>query len=312
LGVKGAKRSVKMFWKGLLDNKILLITGYNENSEQAEVLDLVAKESTVLPSTFSFPEKIYAATGGVIHGIPFIIGGINRDSGKRSKECWKLTSEGWQTFAQLKTARSSAASVVLQDNQIWVTGGNDDSKSKSKSTEIINMKTGECKDGPDLPTKLIAHSMAKLDENRTLIIGGKNDEIKKSTLIFNQHSSLFTDGPEMNDARMGFGWGIFSSSLHNDRKCLLVAGGKPSTSSVEILDFTQPNATWKKISNLPFKMYGLSIVPTRDKTSVLAIALSSTFTGENDIYKLIVENGNFTWKKVPFKTKINRNWSVAL
>ena len=112
----------------LLDNKILLITGSDENSEQAEVLDLVAKESKVLPSTFFIPEKIFGATGGVIHGIPFIIGGKGKDSPyKGSKKCRKLTSEGWQTFAHLKYARDDPASVVLQDNQIWVTGGYGDS-----------------------------------------------------------------------------------------------------------------------------------------------------------------------------------------
>ena len=237
----------------MLDHKTLLITGWNENSEQAEVLDFFANESTVLPSTYSFPENISHATGGVINGIPFIIGGYySRDSKTSSNECRKLTSEGWQIFAQLKTARRLHASVVLQDNQIWVTGGSNGTSGRMNSTEIIDMKTNESKVGPDLPTRLSGHAMVKLNENKTLIIGGSGYDGKCS--IYDQSSLQFTPGPEMNVARETFGWGIFSSSLHNGRNCLLVAGGyhEMEERSVEILDFTQPNAAWK-ISN------GLSI-----------------------------------------------------
>jgi len=298
-----------MFWKGLLDNKILLITGYNENSEQAEVLDLVAKESTVLPSTFSFPEKIYAATGGVIHGIPFIIGGINRDSLIASNECWKLTSEGWQPFAQLKTARCGTASVVLQDNQIWVTGGRDDGDQYLKSTAILTMETNQWKEGPDLPTKLCGHAMAKIDEKKVLIIGGHyGGAYKKNCWIYDHSSSQFTPGPDMNDARRWFGWGILSSSLHNNRQCLLVAGGYyDDLKSCEILDFTRPNATWKRIEDLPkVTCDRVSIVSTPDKKGVLAIM------NGHDIYELKIENGKFVWKEYPIKTKISRLCSVAI
>ena len=236
---------------GFFDNKTLLITGYKDISKQAEVLDLVAKESTVLPSKFTFPVTTYDATGGVTHGIPFIIDG---------KKCRKLTSKGWQTFAQLKTRREFAASFVLQDNQIWVTGGRYGAQ-VLKSTEIINIKTNECKEGPELPTEVWGHAMAKLNETAILIIGGatttNDDSIKKNCWFYDQHSSEFTPGPEMNDGRAWFGWGIISSSLHNGRHCLLVAGGLTWTgtklsymASGEILDFTRQNATWKKSNGL--------------------------------------------------------------
>ena len=246
----------------MLENKTLLITG---NSEQACVLDFVAKESTVLAPINTFPEDISFATGGVIQGIPFIIGGeTQRGSWKIHNTCRKLTSEGWHTFAQLKTARSAAASVVLQDNQIWVTGGDYQTKTL-KSTEIINMKTNGSKEGPDLPTEIKGHAMAKVDENYIYIIGGSSYKnytqfYTKNCWIYDQHSFEFTSGPEMNDARSFFGWGIFSSSLHNGRQCLLVAGGRGTggrLSSAEILDFTQPNATWTRSNGL--SIYSLFI-----------------------------------------------------
>ena len=52
-------------------------------------------------------------------------------------------------------------------------------------------------------------------------------------------------------------------------------------------------------------MYDLSIVPTPDKKGVLAIH-------KNDIYELIVENGDFIWKECSMKTKISRSAFVAL
>merc|ERR1719468_1118194 len=108
----------------------------------------------------------------------------------------------------------------------------------------------------------------------------------------------------MNDARRWFGLGILSSSLHNNRQCLLVVGGCGSR-SCEILDFTRPNATWKRIKDLPKDTFGVSIVSTPDKKGVLAIF-------DHDIYELKIENGKFVWEEHPIKTKISRCDSVAI
>ena len=117
------------------------------------------------------------------------------------------------------------------------------------TTEIISMETNVSKKGPDLPTAaLIGHAMVKVDENNIYIIGGFSMSYKsfKSCLIYDQHSSEFTSCPEMNDARASFGWGIFSSSLHNDRPCLLVAGGNTSQ-YLELLTQVSPFTNFQKL-----------------------------------------------------------------
>ena len=137
------------------------------------------------------------------------------------------------------------------------------------TTEIISMETNESRKGPDLPFgyELSGHAMAKVDENNIYIIGGRYRNsisngytYNNKTLIYDQNSFEFTSGPDLNVERAFFGSGIFSSSLHNGRPCLLVAGGKrmknivtyPRLSSVEILDFTQPEANWTTSkTNLP-------------------------------------------------------------
>ena len=64
--------------------------------------------------------------------------------------------------------------------------------------------------------------------------------------------------PALNYHRFLAGCAKFNSPLHDNREVVLVVGGwKQSTA--ELLDYTQPNATWKE-SNYSF-IFVLSLTP---------------------------------------------------
>merc|ERR1719483_1477296 len=44
---------------------------------------------------------------------------------------------------------------------------------------------------------------------------------------------------------------MFQSKFHNDRQVVLCAGGQGDQGTAEILDFSQENAQWTEVDNLP-------------------------------------------------------------
>ena len=65
-----------------------------------------------------------------------------------------------------------AASVLIDDNRLWVTGG-ESSTGCVATTEILVANDSKWIPGPDLPECLVEHCMVKLDNNTILITGGK-------------------------------------------------------------------------------------------------------------------------------------------
>ena len=77
-----------------------------------------------------------------------ICGGFNEKSKKVSKVCFDPL--GQNPSISMEKPRARAASVVLGQN-LWVTGGTDDSET-FQTTEIINFN--KIKKGPNLPLKM--------------------------------------------------------------------------------------------------------------------------------------------------------------
>ena len=68
-----------------------------------------------------FPNSV--ATGGVIGDTVIICGGSDGEYGSAVDECYTLTSEKRTFVTHMYFARWYAASIVLNDNTLWVTGG---------------------------------------------------------------------------------------------------------------------------------------------------------------------------------------------
>ena len=148
-----------------------------------------------------------------------------------SDKCFSLNQSGTSLFTMTFEKRSYAASIVY-NNTIWITGGFDsDVKpyvSTLKSTEYI-LKSGESVMGPDLPTKLFAHEMVKINQTHTLIIGGsiesEPDTYTDKTWYFNHENKNFIEGPRLRQARGYFAAGLILDSVTNE-EIIVVTGGQ--------------------------------------------------------------------------------------
>ena len=65
----------------------------------------------------NFPNGVSGVTGGLIGDTVVICGGYNID------ECYSLTSEKATLVTHMSVGRLYTASIVLNDNTLWVTGG---------------------------------------------------------------------------------------------------------------------------------------------------------------------------------------------
>ena len=104
--------------------------------------------------------------------------------------------------------------------------------------------------GPNLPINLVGHCMVKLQDRKIMILGGRRS---KKVFIFHPDRKTFTNGPSLvNDFFYG-GCVLISSPLHKNRHVVLAVGGTLwpyRTSNAQILDYTQPQASWEKSNYL--------------------------------------------------------------
>ena len=90
-----------------------------------------------------FPFGVAGATGGLIGDTVIICGGWNID------ECYSLNSEKATLATHMSVGRWSAASIVLNDNTLWVTGGAFASTEYVTLTDTMGefVKKKQCKKG---------------------------------------------------------------------------------------------------------------------------------------------------------------------
>ena len=83
-------------------------------------------------------------------------------------ECYSLTSDKATLVTHMSVGRAHAASIVLNDKTLWVTGGY--SGGYLASTEYVTV-TGTML-GPDLPMTLDFHAMVVINSTFSMVIGG--------------------------------------------------------------------------------------------------------------------------------------------
>ena len=145
-----------------LGPKVLVSSGYNGSPmNSTEVVDL---KSGKIFSMAPLGRRPGGATGGLLDELPVICGGDNDMIHSIAKDQSKF-------LGQLSVKRKYAASVVLSNNTLWVTGGYDQSLNDLKSTEIVT-KDGQTSQGPELPLPLSRHAIVPLNSGAFILIGG--------------------------------------------------------------------------------------------------------------------------------------------
>jgi N-acetylneuraminic acid mutarotase len=146
-------------------------TGYPKST--SEIVDLAAKGDNVCKNWPDHPMVLYGATGGLIGNTVLICGGYGSLNSSYSKsyldDCYSMTSQKVTLVTHMSVKRYHAASIVLNDNTLWVTGGKNSGGSLA-STEYVTI-SGTLP-GPDLPTTLFQHAMVAINSTCSMVIGG--------------------------------------------------------------------------------------------------------------------------------------------
>jgi len=218
-------------------------TRYRDDSQ---VVDISSTKSC--PKLSSYPIKLTGATGGILNGSPLLCGGV---TGSFQSACYKHDkfSNEWTLLTNMKTERYGA-SCVITNGALWVAGGSSNGNTGLSSSELI-YADGTKKDGPGLPAARHGHCMTTLDDGNIIMIGGFPSSNHKSVLIYNPEDNFsFVTGPSTIYDRRQSACLLFYSPMYNKRPVVLLAGGT-GQSTVEILDYTNVNATWEQIESLP-------------------------------------------------------------
>ena len=166
-------------------------------------------------------------TGGLIENTVIICGG--RDGYDSFDECYSLTSEKAALVTHMSVGRQFAASIVLNDNTLWVTGGyNYYHGGNLASTEYVTLT--ETMFGPDLPMTLMGHAMVAINSTCSMVIGGYADGqygVLTTSTLFYDHSvgeGEWITGPSLMQARAYHAVGIVTDEV-TDEPFVAVTGG---------------------------------------------------------------------------------------
>ena len=123
-----------------------------------------------------------------------------------------------------------AASIVVNDTTLWVTGGYDNTFISLKSTDFVTLEGSQ--PGPDMPQALVAHTMVAINESYIMFI------FDGQTLYYDYKTGEWINGPDLIKARPGYASGVVIDENTNEN-LVVVTGGEHAYNSTEILQENQ-------------------------------------------------------------------------
>ena len=169
-----------------------------------------------------------------------ICGGFNNDIFdiylySLANECYSFTAKKATLITYMSVERMDAASIVLNDNTLWVTGGVN--PVRLASTEYVK-ETGTMP-GPDMPMALVNHAMVAINSTCSMVIGGESNDLvsSASTFFYDRNEDEWITGPSLMQAREWHAAGIVTDEV-TDEHIVAVTGGRGYSDS-SYLDSTE-------------------------------------------------------------------------
>ena len=237
-------------------SKILVTTGIDRDGFQttSEVADLTVKCSVDIEDCNNcknwpkLPKDVTGATSGLLGNTVMICGGSFVENifaydfkNLISDECYSITSQKATLVTHMSVERVDAASIVLNDNTLWVTGGLDKygvNHGRSASTEHVKMSGSMA--GPDLPMALDSHAMAAINSTVSMVIGGDDGsglDRTASTFYYNHIEDEWSNGPSLMQSRSNHAAGIVTDELTNENFVSVTGGFLIAMSQTGLNDY---------------------------------------------------------------------------
>ena len=252
------------------------------------------------PSSFSASPKW--VTGAYVGSKPTVCGGAGND------KCFSYSFElnSWQEQASLGVQLDGLASIALDENRLWLTGGRTGITYKSK-TYIL--EGSQVSDGPDLPYATGFHCVAKVNETHSFMSGGYNangsNANERWAFLYDWVSGQWTLAGTMVRRKHGHACAVL-----RDPPRVMVVGGfadsgkqKSLDTTTEILDLE--SMTWTQGPSTPEKLgfSGAAAIPYRDSFVLVGGDTGPFF---RTIYYLNVDS--MTWETLDEKLENPRQY----
>ena len=148
-------------------------------------------------------ERNYAVSSLINNKIVICGGKQNKDN--YFDECLILNGDSWKHFATMKSKRSEASLVQIDESTIWISGGIEKHyySAAMKISEFIN-KDGQVTKGPELEQKMAGHCSVKTSNKHIIVTGGRtSSDTLSNTYVYYQNSSgsvtFLHEGPKLNE-----------------------------------------------------------------------------------------------------------------
>jgi hypothetical protein len=257
----------KTFWLNFIvsnkvSGKLLLTTRREEGSSKSEIIDLVNPLNRCQLMYPDYPfDKVGGSVGGLLNNnIPLICGGFRdimyrKMNGKYLDDCFAIHPVAIQL--KLSEPRAWGASIVLDGQTLWITGGVLNTSRTTKTTEYVGLDG--TRPGPDLPLELQGHCLVAINATTLLLTGGITIEYYKSaaTYFFSIEDQVWTAGPPLMIGRYVHSCAVFNL---DNQMTVIVTGGYDSNylSSSELL-IIGSDAWTQGITKQTFKKYFSSL-----------------------------------------------------
>ena len=295
--------------------KLMITNGWNGEGEvfDTEVIELENSNKICDPLP-DYPIGVDGTNGALLDGkTPIVCGGEFRDSSV-SERCFKLDPESrnWDEVASMKVAREEAATIALDSESLWITGGFNDNDGYLATTEVAKPLVSAPVFGPDLPYGVSNHCLLKLNSSKIMLIGGTTISGPSNRTLFADISAdgfaPFSEGPSMERGRDFSACGLLSS-----RQVVVVAGGGADTftASTELLDLG--SSRWIAGPDLPKALKSAVGISSQDGKSFFVVG---GYTGSylTDIYRLDYSPNTEDWQWVLADSElaVAREWHFGM
>jgi hypothetical protein len=202
----------------------------------------------------------------------------------------------------MTSKRVLAASALLYDGKLLLTGGFDESGSPVNSAEILTEEGWES-NIPSLPVTVYGHCMVTVNSTTVMVIGGWRNGYSGKTFYFTFGEESWTEGPELKNKRIYLSCGKIRRNKESQEMSIIVAGGEDG-SSVEILD--EGSNEWQTGPELPFDIIRSQMVEDQNGGVVLIGGYSLSVGNLDTLYQLPHGGQDAVWTKMEQKMKTKR------
>ena len=214
---------------------IMLIGGYGGGTlNDVEIINIGEEDGPTCPKPADFPVSTRGQVGTILNGKTFICGG----DGISSCHYYTFDTGEWIRTTDMDTERWYAASVLMDNNEWWITGGSPISANPYSSTLIF--KDGLFSPGPDLPSPLYFHCLLTINSTHAFLAGGLDGHARQQkAYMFEWTSGTWTTLADMKYARDSHCCGLAGKNI-------VVVGGVTDDDSGEATSeiFSTDSLTW--------------------------------------------------------------------